>query len=220
MFVHEQSGECELLSRKTTTIPSKESHFYRCLLRLALLAQNLPEYEELRKSSKSSSVTPITYDSWQNVVNSHATLHEMLQAPDQPYGTQIQQKAKLAMESSSYLTKFNISNDLLVKLIQILYYLIYYLLNGIDTRFRYLNGHEIIFPHYRIGMGLYPTGAIFNHSCKPNLAFFHDAEGLSFNLIATNYYLGMLCFRCIRDVNSSGIELCSSYVIISYSSAN
>jgi hypothetical protein len=51
-----------------------------------------------------------------------------------------------------------VTEDLVFKLVSILY----------------LNGHEISIPSKIIGIGLYPSGAIFNHSCKPNATFFHD----------------------------------------------
>eukprot|EP01117_Protostelium_nocturnum_P018630 TRINITY_DN7835_c0_g2_i4.p1 TRINITY_DN7835_c0_g2~~TRINITY_DN7835_c0_g2_i4.p1 ORF type:complete len:406 (-),score=113.73 TRINITY_DN7835_c0_g2_i4:32-1249(-) len=61
-----------------------------------------------------------------------------------------------------------------------------------------MNGHEI--NPKQLGIGLYPTGAVFNHSCAPNLGFSHNNEGL-------------LCFRALKDI-PMGIELCSSYIDI------
>eukprot|EP01116_Phalansterium_solitarium_P011935 TRINITY_DN27814_c0_g1_i1.p1 TRINITY_DN27814_c0_g1~~TRINITY_DN27814_c0_g1_i1.p1 ORF type:complete len:623 (-),score=91.14 TRINITY_DN27814_c0_g1_i1:54-1874(-) len=59
------------------------------------------------------------------------------------------------------------------------------------------NAHEIGHPH-RIGIGLFPTGAVFNHDCRPNAVFFHDNSGC-------------LCFRAVRDI-PAGAEICSAYI--------
>ena len=66
------------------------------------------------------------------------------------------------------------------------------------------------------GMGVYPLGAILNHSCKPNCVIYYHPETheqvrvwlLSHSLTSRSL---LQEFRCIEDIQV-GEEICHSYI--------
>eukprot|EP01118_Nematostelium_gracile_P018899 TRINITY_DN8562_c0_g1_i1.p1 TRINITY_DN8562_c0_g1~~TRINITY_DN8562_c0_g1_i1.p1 ORF type:complete len:499 (-),score=75.13 TRINITY_DN8562_c0_g1_i1:3-1499(-) len=170
---HSSSGECEFLRKKDSI--RFETKYLRCLLQFCYSINNTKNQNQHSfahgNDSKPNLKDGIVFDS----------LEDCMSLKDDTTENEHMQSILNIVRQLTSIKSHNMDIKVLKKAL------------GIIMQ----NGHEITLTK-NIGIGLHPSGAIFNHSCAPNVLFFHDN-------------LGNLCFRADQDVKQ-GTELSTHYI--------
>jgi len=178
--IHVESGECDFINQHlaNSSLWTSDTMFMRLLLRICHYSKNGVQSSNnpLETSSfEHYKLQDSVLDSWKAVLSLESKTN------DEILITQCEKDAESAFKYCPVLEKNGHKKEDIITLLKIMY----------------LNAHEVSFPK-SLGCALHPTGALFNHSCKPNIAFYHDKDG---NLV----------FRTTSEV-SEGTELCSTYI--------
>ncbi|PRP87127.1 NADPH:quinone reductase-like protein [Planoprotostelium fungivorum] len=182
LVIHEESGECQLLKMDFQDDPLIHM-FSRILLRLLHLSRTgSNEVKNLVKETTGPAKTPLNHaicDTWGDVLSLQPGIDTEARKQSSSLTVPV-----MALIGNAGDLKFELpAEEIMENIVSILL----------------TNGHEISYPR-PLGVGLYPTAAVFNHSCLPNVAFSHDNQGA-------------ISFRALSDVEK-GTELCSSYIDI------